>query len=389
MPRIADRVVPFGTTIFTEINNLAIAHNAVNLGQGMPDFDGPGAVIEAAVDALLSGKANQYPPGAGVFDLRKGIAHHAGTNYGLDVDPNGGVIVTPGATEAIFASIMGLVDPGDEVIVIEPFFDSYVPDILMAGAVPVYVPMHAPDWTFDEAELRAAFNEKTRAIIINTPHNPTGRVYTHAELSLIAELCIEHDVTVISDEVYEHLIFDDAKHIPIASLPGMFERTVTLGSAGKTFGMTGWKIGWAYGPPALIKGIGQAHQFIAFAANHPAQRAVAYAFTLENGYFEQYRQLYTAKRALMLQGLDAAGLTYAVPRGTYFVMADFSAVYDGTSDDFSRHLIENLGVAAIPPTPFYSEAHKSLGQKHIRFAFCKSDETLHRAAERLAKLKRG
>jgi N-succinyldiaminopimelate aminotransferase len=212
-------------------------------------------------------------------------------------------------------------------------------------------------------------------------------VYTHAELSLIADLCREHDVTVISDEVYEHLIFDDAHHIAIASLPGMFERTVTIGSAGKTFGMTGWKIGWAYGPAELIKGVGQAHQFIAFAANHPAQRAVARGFSLDSGYFEEYRELYTAKRALMVQGLDAAGLKYAVPRGTYFIMADFSDVFDGDDIAFNRHLIETIGVAGIPPTPFFSEAHKALGQKHIRFAFCKSDETLNAAAERLAKLR--
>ena len=387
MPRIADRVVPFGTTIFTEINDLALQHSAVNLGQGRPDYDGPASVIEAAVDALRSGRSNQYPPGPGVPDLRKGIANHAGRSYGLDVDPNRGVIVTPGATEAIFASIMGLVDPGDEVIVIEPFFDSYVPGILMAGARPVYVPMHAPGWTFDPAELSAAFTSKTRAIILNTPHNPTGRVYTLAELSLIADLCRQYDVTVISDEVYEHLIFDDARHIAIASLPGMFERTITIGSAGKTFGMTGWKIGWAYGHPELIKGMGQAHQYIAFAANHPAQRAVAYAFTLDSGYYEEYREMYAAKRALMLQGLDAAGLRYYTPRGTYFVMADFSAVFDGDDMAFARHLIENIGSAAIPPSPFYSDGHKSLGQKHIRFAFCKNDDTLNAAAERLAKLR--
>lgn len=389
MPRVADRVVPFGTTIFTEINQLAQKHNALNLGQGMPDFDGPAAVVEAAVDALRSGKSNQYAPGAGIPELKQGIANHAARSYGLTVDPGTGVLVTPGATEAIFASIMGLVDPGDEVIVIEPFFDSYVPDILMAGAVPVYVPMHAPDWTFDEAELRAAFTPKTRAIILNTPHNPTGRVYTLEELLLIADLCREHDVTVISDEVYEHLIFDDARHIAIATLPGMFERTVTLGSAGKTFGMTGWKVGWAYGPPALIKGVSQAHQFIVFAVNHPAQRAVAYAFTLDSSYYEEYRDLYTAKRALMLQGLDAAGLSYYTPRGTYFAMADFSALFDGDDVAFSRYLIEHIGVATIPPSSFYSAGHKHLGSKHVRFAFCKNDSTLEQAAERLAKLKRG
>lgn len=389
MPRIANRVVPFGTTIFTEINQLAQQHNAVNLGQGRPDFDGPQGVIEAAVEALRSGKSNQYPPGAGTPELRQGIANHVARSYGLTVDPLSGIIVTPGATEAIFAAIMGLVDAGDEVIIIEPFFDSYAPGILMAGAMPVHVPMHAPDWTFDETELRAAFGPKTRAIIINTPHNPTGRVYSREELALIASLCEAHDVTIISDEVYEHLTFDTAQHVAIATLPEMFKRTVTVGSAGKSFGMTGWKVGWIYGPPDLIKGVGQAHQYIAFSANHPAQQAVAHAFTLDSGYYETYREMYAAKRVLMLEGLDAAGLSYFTPRGTYFVMADFSALYDGDADAFARHLIENIGVAAIPATPFYSEPHKPLGSKHIRFAFCKSDATLHAAAERLAKLRRG
>lgn len=389
MPRIADRVVPFGTTIFTEINQLAQQHHALNLGQGKPDFDGPAAAIEAAVAALQSGRSNQYPPGPGIPELRHGIANHAARSYGLSVDPASGVIVTPGATEAIFASIMGLVDAGDEVVVIEPFFDSYVPGIVMAGAAPVFVPMHAPEWTFDPAELRAAFSPKTRAVLINTPHNPTGRVYTHSELTLIADLAKEFDATVISDEVYEHLVFDDARHIAIATLPGMFERTVTIGSAGKTFGMTGWKVGWAYGPPDLIKGVGQAHQFITFATNHPAQRAVAFAFTLDSTYYEEYRELYTRKRDLMLQGLDAAGLSYVTPQGTYFVMADFSGVFDGDDIAFSRRLIEQVGVATIPPTSFYSAAHRHHGSKHVRFAFCKNDATLEQAAERLARLKRG
>jgi N-succinyldiaminopimelate aminotransferase len=388
MPRIAQRVIPFGTTIFTEINQLAQQHNAVNLGQGRPDFDGPGTVIEAAVEALLSGKHNQYPAGAGVIEMREGVAKHA-ARYGLTIDPNRGVIVTPGATEAVFASIMGLVDAGDEVIVIEPFFDSYVPGIVMAGAIPVYVAMRGADWAFDAAELRAAFTEKTRVIILNTPHNPTGRVYSRAELQLIADLCIEHDVAVISDEVYEHLLFDDAVHIPIAALDGMFERTITIGSAGKTFGMTGWKIGWAYGHPDLIRGLGMAHQYIAFSANHPAQLAVAHAFTLDESYYDQYRALYAAKREIMMQGIAASGLQAYTPRGTYFVMADFTSLFDGDDMAFARHMIQQIGVACIPPSSFYSEAHKALGQTHVRFAFCKNDETLHAAAERLAKLKRG
>jgi N-succinyldiaminopimelate aminotransferase len=388
MASISNRVSAFGTTIFTEINDLALRHQAVNLGQGRPDFDGPQAVIDAFAEAVKSGQYNQYPPGPGLPALKQGIAAHANRAYGLDVDPNGGVIVFPGATEAIFASVMGLVDAGDEVIIIEPFFDSYAPSITMGGAKPVYVPMHPPEWTFDPDELRAAFNSKTRAIILNTPHNPTGRVYTRAELTMIAELCQEFDVTVISDEVYEHLIYDDAEHVAIASLPGMFERTVTIGSAGKSFGMTGWKIGWVYGHPDLLRGVWQAHQFIAFAANHPAQAAVAYAFTLPSSYYEDYREMYTAKRDIMMQGLQAAGLKAVMPKGTYFVMADFSEIFDGTAMEFSRYLIEQIGVAGIPPGSFYCDAHRHIGDKHLRFSFCKSDDILREAGERLAKLKR-
>ena len=289
MPKMSDRVAGFGTTIFTEINQLAQQHHALNLGQGKPDFDSPPPVIAAAVQALQAGKYNQYAPGDGVPELRQAVANHASRFYNLDIDPQAGVVVTAGATEAVFSSVLGLVDKGDEVIVIEPYFDSYVPNITMAGATPVYVPLHPPDWTFDPDELRQAFNSKTRAIIINTPHNPTGRVFTLEELTLIADLCIEHDVTVISDEVYEHLIYDGAHHIPIATLPGMFERTATVSSLGKTFSATGWKIGWVSGAPEIVTGVARAHQFVTFAVNHPAQVAAAAALALPGTYFEEFR----------------------------------------------------------------------------------------------------
>lgn len=386
MPSYANRVSTFGTTIFTEINELAAKYNAINLGQGKPDFDGPTIIVEAAVQALRSGQANQYAPGPGVLKLRQAVADFAGRFYNLDVNPNGGVIVTAGATEAIFSSVLGLVDKGDEVIIIEPFFDSYVPNVIMASATPVYVPLHPPDWTFNPDELRAAFGSKTRALILNTPHNPTGRVFTLEELTLVADLCKTFDVTVISDEVYEHLLFDTARHIPIATLPEMFERTVTIGSAGKSFGMTGWKVGWAYGPPKLMQGVAQAHQFVTFAVNHPAQEAVAHAFSLPGTYYEEYRELYTTKRDLMMQGINDAGLKARTPEGTYFVMADFSDVFDGDDVDFARYLTAEIGVACIPPTFFYSEQHKHLAHKQARFAFCKSDETLHKAGQKLAKL---
>ncbi len=388
MPARARRVIPFGTTIFTEINQLAQQHNALNLGQGKPDFDGPAEVIEAAVLALRDGAHNQYPPGAGIPPLRRAIARHA-LRYGLEVDADDGVLVTPGATVAVFSAVMGLVDPGDEVIVIEPFFDSYVPNILMAGAVPVFVPLHPPAWAFNPDELRAAFTSRTRAIILNTPHNPTGRVFTRDELALIAELCLEYDVTVISDDVYENLVFEGSQHIPIAALPGMFERTVTIGSAGKSFSITGWKIGWLYGPPELIGGITQANQYITFAANHPAQEAVASAFNLPNTYYEDYQAMYTTKRDLLLAALNGAGVKATVPQGTYFMMADFSDVYPGDDLAFARYLTTEIGVACIPPTFFYSDAHKHIVSKQARFAFCKSDDTLRAAGERMARLRNG
>lgn len=386
MPTYARRVASFGTTIFSEINELAQQYQAINLGQGRPDFDGPPAILDAAVEALLSGNANQYPPGMGILPLRQGIADHALRYYNLTVNPDNGIIVTAGATQAIFSSIMGLVDEGDEVIVIEPFFDSYVPNILMAGAKPIYVALHPPEWRFDEDELRTAFSARTRAILLNTPHNPTGRVFDRDELTLIANLCKEFDVIVISDEVYEHLVFQGNQHIPIASLPDMFERTVTIGSAGKTFGMTGWKIGWVYGPEALITGVWRAHQFTTFAANHPAQVAIAHAFTMDTTFFEEYQSLYTHKRELMMRVLDAAGLSAIEPQGTYFVMANFADVFDGDDIAFSKYLITEIGVAGIPPSFFYSNAHKSIAQKYVRFAFCKNDNTLLQAAKHMEKL---
>jgi len=387
MSTSARRVATFGTTVFTEINTLAQQYNALNLGQGKPDFDTPPDIVMHLVQAAQAGQYNQYAPGSGTASLRRAIVDHAGRFYDLDIDPVHGVVVTSGATEGIFAAILGLVDPGDEVIVIEPFYDSYVPDIIMAHAVPVCVPLHPPAWTFDVDELRAAFTGKTRALILNTPQNPSGRVFTRQELSLIAELCIEHDVTVIADEVYEHLVFAPAQHIPIATLPDMFERTVTVSSAGKLFSATGWKIGWVYGPPALVEGVAAAHQFITFAVHHPSQEAVAYALNLPGSYYDAFRDMYDTKRRLMLSALNSGGLKYFTPEGTYFVMADYSGVFDGTPLEFTRYLTREIGVACIPPESFYSQEHAHIGHGYVRFAFCKSDELLGQVQGRLAKLR--
>lgn len=258
----------------------------------------------------------------------------------------------------------------------------------MANAVPVYVPLHPPTWMFDPQELRSAFNKKTRAIIINTPHNPSGRVFTHEELSLIAELCIEHDVTIIADEVYEHLTFSPAHHLSISTLPGMFERTVTVSSAGKTFSVTGWRVGWVYGPRHLIKGVQDAHQFVAFAAHHPSQEAIAYALTLSANYYTMFQTMYEKKRQLLLDALDAAKLTYFAPEGTYFVLANYTQVFEGKPLDFTRYLIQEIGVACIPPESFYSPQHMHIGHGYVRFAFCKNDELLQQVQTRLLKLEK-
>ena len=386
MSTSASRVATFGTTIFTEVNTLAQQYNALNLGQGKPDFDAPQDVIMQLVQAAQSGQHNQYAPGPGTASLRKAVVDHAARFYNLDINPVGGVVVTSGATEGILSAILGLVDPGDEVIVIEPYYDSYVPDIIMANAVPVYVPLHPPAWTFDTDELRSAFTRKTRALILNTPQNPTGRVFTHQELMLIAELCIEHDVTVIADEVYEHLLFAPAEHIPIATLPGMFERTVTVSSGGKLFSATGWKVGWVYGPPDLVEGVARAHQFVTFAVHHPSQEAIAYALNLPGTYYETFKAMYETKRQLMMSALDSGGLKYCAPQGTYFMLADYSQVFNGTPMEFTHYLVKEVGVACIPPESFYSQEHRNIGHGYVRFAFCKSDDILRQVKDRLGKL---
>jgi len=387
MPTPARRISTFGTTVFTEINMLAHQYNALNLGQGKPDFDTPPDIVAQLVQAAQAERYNQYAPGPGTATLRQAIADHAARFYDMEIDPVRGVIVTSGATEGIFAAILGLVDPGDEVIVIEPFYDSYMPDILMANAIPVCVPLHPPTWTFDRDELRSAFSKKTRALILNTPQNPSGRVFTRQELTMIAELCIEYDVTVIADEVYEHLIFAPARHIPIATLPRMFERTVTVSSAGKLFSMTGWKIGWVYGTPDLVQAVLGAHQFVTFAVHHPSQEAIAYALNLPGTYYADFQAMYEKKRRLILTALEGSGLKSHIPEGTYFVMADYSNVFNGTPLEFTRFLTRDIGVACIPPESFYSREHAHIGHGYVRFAFCKSDEMLLETGERLAKLR--
>ena len=388
MSAMARRVAGFGTTVFVEINELARQCNAVNLGQGAPDFDGPPEVLAAAVEAI-NGQLNQYAPGVGMPVLRQAVARHAERFYGQRVDWQTEVLITSGATEAVFAAILGLADVGDEVIVFEPVYDSYVPNLVMAGVKPRYVPLRGDQWSFDADELAGAFNQRTRAIIVNTPHNPTGKVYSREELSLIADLCRKHQVLAITDEVYEHILYDGIAHTRLATLPGMAERTVTISSVGKTFSVTGWKIGWAIGPAELVNAVNQAHQFITFAVASPLQAAAAAALSLPIEYFENLQTSYQAKRDQMLEIFQRAGFRVLMPQGSYFIIADWRAVAPPhVTDDvqFARWLTTEIGVACIPPSAFYQESDKALGRYLARFAICKKAETLAAAAERLQRL---
>ena len=391
MRGMSQRVAGFGTTVFVEINALARQYNAVNLGQGAPDFDGPPEVLAAAVKAV-NGALNQYAPGVGMPAVRAAIAQHAERFYGQRVNPETDVLVTSGATEAVFAAILGLTDPGDEVIAFEPVYDSYVPNMIMAGVTPRYIALRGENWSFDPDELAKAFNRRTRAIIVNTPNNPTGKVYSQEELGVIAGLCQKHDVIAITDEVYEHILYDGVSHTRLAMLPGMAERTVTISSLGKTFSVTGWKVGWAIGPESLVNAVNQAHQFITFAVAAPLQAAAATALGLPFSFFENLQATFQAKRDLMLDALQNAGFKVLKPQGSYFIMADWRDVApSGVKDDrqFANWLTQEIGVACIPPSIFYQDHDKHLGKHLARFAVCKKDETLAAAAEKFAKLGKG
>lgn len=388
MRPMAERVRSFGTSIFTEMSALAVEHRAINLSQGFPDFAGPAHVKQAAI-AAIAADHNQYAPSPGLPALREIIATTYATSYGLQCAP-ADVTVTCGATEALFSSLLAIVDPGDEVILFEPGYDSYAPDTIMAGGVPRYVRLEPPqpdaaDWSFDPDALRAAFTPKTRAILINTPHNPTGKVFTRAELELIAELCIAHDVIAIADEVYDRMVYE-RPHVPIATLPGMWERTITINSTGKTFSMTGWKIGYTIAPPPLTDAIRRVHQFATFAIATPFQQAMAAALTdaLHGTYYQELHDFYQERRDLLLTILRNAGFGVVPPAGTYFVMTDIRRFGFDTDAAFCRYLTTEVGVAAIPPSAFYVDP--TTAPLMARFCFAKELATLHAAADRLQAL---
>ncbi len=382
-PLLNSALAGMGTTIFAEMSALAVETGSINLGQGFPDTDGPAEIARTAAEAVLAGRGNQYPPGAGVPELRTAVAAHQKRFYGLDLDPETQVLVTAGATEGIAASMLALLEPGDEVIAFEPYYDSYAACIAMAGAVRVPVTLRPPGFRPDLDRLRAAITSRTRLILLNSPHNPTGMVATRDELTAIAGLAVDHDLLVVADEVYEHLVFD-GQHIPISTLPGMRERTVTISSGGKTFSFTGWKIGWVTGTRDLVTAVRTAKQFLTYVNGGPFQYAIAAGLALPDTFYADLAARLHRKRDLLADGLRAAGFEVFVPQGTYFITTDIAPLGKTDGLAFCRELPHRCGVVAVPNVVFYDD--QAAGRSHVRFAFCKRDEVLADAADRLARL---
>lgn len=385
--RAARLLAPDGAlaaTIFAEMSALAVRTGAVNLGQGFPDTDGPAEVLEAAVRAIRGG-ANQYPPGRGIPQLRTAIAEHQRRFHGLEVDPDHEVLVTVGATEAIASAVLALCSPGDEVVMLEPYYDSYAATVELAGAVRRTVPLRFPDYALDVEALERAVSGRTRMILLNSPHNPTGRVLGRAELTAVADVARRHDLIVVTDEVYEHLVFDGLEHLPLAGLPGMAERTLTISSAGKTFSVTGWKIGWITGPARLIDAVITVKQFLSYVSGSPLQPAVAEALALPDAVYRSLANRLQAGRDQLIEGLRAAGFEVAPTSGTYFVVADAAPLGVGDSLDFCRRLPELAGVVGVPVRVFHDDPDAAGARSLVRFAFCKRPEVLAEATSRLVR----
>jgi len=384
---LAHRVQYFRESVIREMTRLANRHNAINLAQGMPDFQTPESLKDAACRAIMDGH-NQYAITWGAPVLRQAIASKAATfNQIPDVDPDKHITVCCGATECMMAAMLATVNAGDEVVVFQPFYENYGPDGLLSGAKLVWVNLHEPDWRFDREELSRAFNERTRAIIINTPGNPTGKVFTRDELSFIAELCMKHDVLAITDEIYEHIIYDGTPHVSIASLPGMRDRTITISGLSKTFSVTGWRLGWCIANEEITTGIRRVHDFLTVGAPHPLQVAGAAALALPDSYYDKLCEDYKRRRGILLGYLKEAGFRFEEPRGAYYVMTDVSSFDLGATDDtdFVRKMVEQFGVAGVPGSSFFFPA--SNGHSKVRFMWAKKDETLHAAGERLMRMK--
>jgi aminotransferase len=382
----SQRIRRFTESVIREMTRLAMSRNAINLAQGFPDFPAPEAIKQAAADAIAA-DVNQYAITWGAKRFRDAIAAKYRRTYALDFDPEREITVCCGATEGMIASMMAVLDPGDEVVLFEPFYENYGPDTQLCGAEPRYVQLHAPDWSFDRDALRRAFTPRTKAIILNSPNNPTGKVFTREELVYIAELCQEFDALAITDEIYEHILYDGAVHIPIMSLPGMRDRSILVNSMSKTYSVTGWRVGWVLAPPDLTDSIRKVHDFLTVGAAAPLQRAGAMALALGDEYYRDLATDYRKRRDHLLITLQTAGLHCFVPRGAYYVMTGISRL--GFADDISfvRYLIETLGVAAVPGSSFYATPEG--GSQQVRFCFCKKYETLEAARENISKLKHG
>jgi N-succinyldiaminopimelate aminotransferase len=382
---LVSRMTGFGTTVFAEMTQRALRYDAVNLGQGFPDTDGPAEILDTAVEAIRSGQ-NQYPPAIGVPVLREAVAEHQRRFYGLEVDPDTEVLVTVGATEAIAASILALVEPGQEVVTFEPYYDSYAASISLAGAERRTVRLRFPDLTFDEAELRAAFSERTALVLLNTPHNPTGKVFSRSELELVAAVAREHGAWVVTDEVYEHLVYDGHRHVPVATLPGMADRTLTISSGGKTFSTTGWKVGWVHGPAEAVSAVAAVKQFLTFVGSGPFQPAIAAGLRLPDAFYRELAESMQAKRDVLVEALTGVGLPVAPCAGTYFVIADAAPLGVSDAVEFCRRLPEEVGVVGVPVSAFCDD--KESVASLVRFAFCKREEVLREGARRLSTLAR-
>lgn len=381
--RSARRVSSFADSVFGEMTRLAKLHEAVNLSQGFPDFEAPQSIKDAAC-AAIQAEQNQYAPPYGTMALREAIASDFRRRHGVKVDPDEQVTVCCGSTEAMMATMLACIDPGDEVIVFEPFYENYGPDAVLAGAEPKYVRLREPDWSFDPEELEKAFTNRTRAIVINTPNNPTGKVFTREELQVIADLCQRWDVLAISDEIYERIVYAGHSHVPISSIPGMAERTITTNGLSKTYSVTGWRVGWAISPPSLTGGIRKMHDFLTIAAPSPFHDAGVAALSMPDTFYTQLAGDYEAKRGMMMDILGRHGFTAYQPGGAYYVMADVSRFGFSSDSEFAQYLVKEIGVATVPGSSFYIDPASA--PKTVRFCFSKRDETLHEADRRLARL---
>jgi len=382
--RPAARTGSFTESVIREMTRLAMEHDAINLAQGFPDFPAPEEVKRAAV-AAIEADLNQYPITWGEPELREAIAARYRRRYGMDVDPERHLCVTCGATEAMMASLLGVIDPGDEVVIFEPYYENYGPDTILSGAVPRYVSLRAPDWSFDEGELAAAFGPRTRGIVLNTPNNPTGKVFSREELEAIAALCQRWDAIAFTDEIYEHITYDGAVHVPLATVPGMEDRTVTISALSKTYAVTGWRVGWAIAPAELVGGIRKVHDFLSVGAPTPLQHAGVTALTLPDAYYARTAEEYAERRDLLMKTLWDHGFEARPPRGAYYVMAGISHLGLGDDTRTAEHLTREVGVAVVPGSSFYSRPED--GHALVRFSFSKRLETLREAARRLGKLR--